>query len=354
MANNQCVLITGCAGLIGSEAVRKFHSLGYEVIGIDNLSRKKYFGDEGNSAGTLDEFFDLEGFHFYSTDITNYSELDSIFSRNKNRIVLVVHTASLPAHESCDKKPKLAFEVNVGGTVNLLECVREHSPNAKFIFLSSSKIYGNAHSSLTYIEKEKRFDFGEGIALWNGIPENYPITNGDSVLGSTKLAADIMVQEYANNYGITTSIWRPGCLTGSSAAGTTEHSYLSYLTRCAVEKKSYCIYGFGGKQVRSIWNSKDVLEALTLWFKKPKKELSIFNIDGSRFSNCSVLEAIDIIQEYTGEEMKITFGPQRKNDHKHWIGSSKLFLKEYPEYKWRYTLEDTIHELIDGWREKLK
>lgn len=350
------VIITGCAGLIGSECVKKFHSLGYEIVGIDNYSRGKYFGEKGNSARTIDEFFNMKRFNFYSADISNHSAVDEIFKQYSGRTVLVIHTASLPAHTTCDENPFLAYSVNVSGTVNILEGIKTYCHCANFIFCSSSKVYGNRHSKEEGLKKvEKRFDFKKRHPLYGGIPEEWnPDADDRSILGSTKLAADVMCQQYSQTYGITTSIWRPGCLSGENHAGTTQHGFLSYLTRCALERKKYTIFGYGGYQTRDNWHSSDMINAFDMWFRKPKRELSIYNIGGSRFSNCSVLEAIDIIQEYIGNKMNIEINnTPRKADHKFFIGSSKRFLSDYPEYKWKYNSEDIIHRLCDSWKEKL-
>ena len=347
-------LVTGCAGLIGSEVVRKFHDNGYHVVGIDNGGRRSYFGDSGSSVATIEDFFDLKEFEYFSNDITDVTAIESIFQSYSNRVGIVIHAASLPAHTTCNENPYLAYSVNVTGTFNVLEATRKYCPAATFIFCSSSKVYVNRHSSETYMEYDKRYDFSQGHPLYEGIPETWnPDCDDRSMLGSTKLAADVLCQQYALTYGINMMISRPGTLTGPSHAGVKEHGFLSYLTRCGVEKKNYTIFGYKGKQVRSVWHASDMVEAFRQFIKKPKN-LGIYNIDGSRHSNVSTLEAIDIIQEHTGNRMKIKYvNKTREADHRFFIGNSKKFLEDYPKYEWTYNVEEIIKELCDSWKRKL-
>lgn len=347
-------LVTGCLGLIGSEAVRQFHAEGYKVVGIDNNSRKSFFGEEGNNETTLDDFFDLREFEFIPADLRNYDAIKSVFETYGTSIEIVIHTASLPAHDTCDLNPYLAYSVNVTGTFNVLELTKIFCPNALFIFTSSSKVYGNRHSSLDYIELDTRYDFDKNHELYDGIPETWnPDSDDRSMLGSTKLAADVLCQQFALTYGIRMGIWRPGTLTAPAHAGTMQHGFLSYLTKCAITKTPYIINGYNKKQLRDVWHSYDVVNAFKLFVRNPK-QLGIWNIGGSRHSNVSMMEAINVIEEYTGEKMNIEYNPQpRKADHLIWIGSANKFLKDYPSYTWKYTVEEIIKELVDNWKVKL-
>lgn len=350
------IIVTGAAGLIGSECVKRFHSYGYYVVGIDNNSRKKFFGETGSTESTLDEFLDQPRFTLLSIDITDYDCLKKVFEEYHCNITAVIHTAALPAHQTCDADPLKAFHVNVTGTVNILECMRKFSPAARFQFISSSKVYGNRHSDIPFIELDTRYDLPEAHELYNGIPETWnPDQDDRSFLGSTKLAADAMVQQYALTHGIRSTIWRPGCLVGPNHRGVEAHGFLSYLTRCGVSGKEYTVHGYNMKQVRDNWHASDMVRAFAMTIENPKAPiLAIYNIGGSRFSNCSMKEAIDLTERFTGKKMNVAYSDEpRKADHKWFIGDARKFLADYPMYKWEFGTEKIIEELVKNWQKEL-
>ena len=350
---SSCVVVTGVLGLVGSAAAKRFLAEGFSVVGIDNDSRRTFFGEEGSTMEVLDDFIDVKGFSFYRADLRNVSAIQDVFSEHALKIAAVIHTASLPAHETCDQNPRLAFDVNVTGTVNILEAVREYCPSATLIFTSSSKVWGCRHNLLPYIEHEKRYDLPKNHPYYSGIPEPHNNDRDErSFLGTTKLAADVLCQEYAYKFGIPTTIFRPVCLTGPNHKGTEAHGFLSYLTRCAIMEKPYQIYGYKGKQVRCNWHVKDMVAAFSMVVQDPSP-LQVFNVGGSRHSNCSTLEAIDIINEHIGRRMKWEYRETpRAADHLWAIGSADAFLKRYPKYRWMYGTEDIIHELLDAWQHR--
>ncbi len=349
--NAPVVLITGALGLVGSAAAKRFLAEGYHVVGVDNDSRKTFFGDEGSTMEVLDDFIDQKGFSFYRSDLRNVSAIQDIFNDHGRNTVAVIHTASLPAHETCDLNPRLAFDVNVAGTVNILEAMRAYGSSATLIFTSSSKVWGCRHNALPYLEHPLRYDLPPEHPYYNGIPEKYNNDHDErSFLGTTKLAADVLCQEYAYKFGIPTTIFRPVCLTGPNHKGTEAHGFLSYLTRCAIMEKPYVVYGYKGKQVRCNWHVKDMVNAFSLVIRDPSP-LQIFNVGGSRHSNCSTLEAIEVINEHIGRRMKWEYrDTPRTADHLWAVGSSEAFLARYPTYQWKYGTEDIIRELLDAWQ----
>lgn len=341
-------LITGSAGLIGSEAVKFFAAQGLDVIGIDNNMRKVFFGENACTEWNLAALQrQVASYTHYSCDIRDENALAKIFQQYRRDISVIIHAAAQPSHDWAAIEPHTDFTVNAMGTLNLLELTRQHCPNASFIFLSTNKVYGDLPNYLPLVEKSTRWEIDESHPYFGvGIDENMSIDqNKHSLFGVSKAAADLMVQEYGRYFGMKTVCFRGGCLTGPAHSGTRLHGFLSYLMRCNVGHQPYTIYGYLGKQVRDNIHSADLVSALWHYFKAPR-EAAVYNIGGGPLSHCSVLEAISLCQEITGEEMIANYDEQNRiGDHIWWISDVRKFQQDYPEWKYRYTLKNILEEI---------
>jgi len=346
-----CVIITGSNGLIGSEAVRFFAEKSFQVIGIDNDMRKQFFGEEAstdwNRKSLLEE---VESYAHYSVDIRDKKEIESIFSKYGGDIKLVLHAAAQPSHDWAARDPLMDFTVNANGTLTLLESTRLFCPEAVFIFTSTNKVYGDLANSLPLFEQEKRWEIDEKHKFFKyGIDESMSIDNSrHSLFGASKAAADIMVQEYGKYFGMKTGIFRGGCLTGPAHSGTALHGFLAYLMKCAINKTPYTVFGYKCKQVRDNIHSFDLVNALWHFFKNPQNG-EVFNIGGSRFSNCSMLEAIEICEEITGNKINWSYDEtNRVGDHIWWISDVSKFKHLYPEWDFKYNITDILNQIFHG------
>jgi CDP-paratose 2-epimerase len=284
------VLVTGSGGLIGSEAVEFYDSCGHEVHGIDNNMRKLFFGDKGDTLWNLQRLQETtNNYSHYEMDIRDRDALMGLF-RSK-RFDLVIHCAAQPSHDRAKDIPRLDFEVNAVGTLNLLEACRLASPEAVFIFMSTNKVYGDAPNEIPFIETETRFDYARPED-YEGISEECRIDRSThSLFGVSKVAADVMVQEYGRYFGMKTGVFRGGCLTGSYHSGVELHGFLNYLVNVAITGKEYTIFGYKGKQVRDNLHSYDVIQAFEA-FRKRGMPGKVYNLGGGRDNSISVLEAI--------------------------------------------------------------
>jgi CDP-paratose 2-epimerase len=342
-------LITGASGLIGSEAAEYFSTKFDEIIGIDNDFRKYFFGENAsnikNSELTKKNF---TNFVLYNTDIRNYDELEKIFIANKNKINLIIHTAAQPSHDWASKEPLTDYNINSTGTLYLLELTRKYCPDAVFIYTSTNKVYGSNPNKLPFIELEKRWELPKDDYYYNGINETLSIDNTThSLFGCSKLAADLYVQEYARYFGIKTTTFRFSCLTGGRHNGAELHGFLNYLVKCILNENEYKIFGYKGKQVRCNIHSFDVVRAFDEVYQNPKIG-EIYNLGGGRNSNCSILEAIEIIQNYTKKVAKyIYINENRIGDHIWYISDNTKFLNDYPNWKITYNIDDIIKDIIN-------
>lgn len=341
------ILITGCGGLIGSEAVNFFISKGFYVIGLDNNMREYFFGKGGSVKPEIEKLNLLPNFKFYSIDIRNYNELENIFSENK--IECVIHTAAQPSHDWAVREPFTDYNVNSTATLNLLELTRKYSFNSPFIFVSTSKVYGDNPNRLSFIELESRYDLNQDDINYKGLTEKFSVDGAiHSLFGCSKLSADLYVQEYGKYFGMKTVCFRPGCLTGSRHKGVELHGFLNYLVKCNLTKTEYNIFGYNGKQVRCNINSIDLVNAFYEFYLSPKSG-EVYNIGGNRKSNCSLIEAIKITENFTGNKTKTNYiDTPRIGDHIWWISDTSKFENDYPNWKVKYTTEDLIKEIIEG------
>jgi CDP-paratose 2-epimerase len=347
------IIVTGSAGLIGSETVRRFSKNAARVVGIDNDMRAKFFGEEASTGKIRDDLIaNIRGYEHRNIDIRDATAITELFKQHRGKIGAVVHTAAQPSHDWAAREPQIDFTVNANGTLNLLEAARNFCPEAPFIFTSTNKVYGDTPNRLPLRELEKRWEIEPGHEYEPGISESMSIDyTTHSLFGASKAAADLLVQEYGRYFGMPTAAFRGGCLTGPAHAGTELHGFLSYLMICAVSGRPYRVFGYKGKQVRDNIHSFDLVEAFAEFIGAPRAG-EVYNIGGGRHSNCSMLEAIDFCEEISGR--KLNWGYEDKNrigDHIWWISDVRKFQNHYPKWKFRYDLReilDEIHHAVAG------
>jgi CDP-paratose 2-epimerase len=353
----ETVIITGSSGLIGSEAVRFFSGKGMRVIGIDNDMRREFFGDEASTDWNrklLQE--ECKEFHHYSLDIRSEKEMERVFSEYGNEVNLVVHAAAQPSHDWAAKDPIKDFSVNANGTLVLLEMARRFCPDTVFIYLSTNKVYGDTPNFLPLKELETRWELDPAHAFYEkGIDETMSLDNSShSLFGVSKASADLLVQEYGRYFGLKTACFRGGCLTGSRHSGTELHGFLSYLMRCTLQKKPYTIFGYKGKQVRDNIHSVDLVNALYQFYKKPGTA-RVYNIGGGRYSNSSMIEAIKICEDISGNKLSSSYvEDNRIGDHIWWVSDVSRFKADFPEWKYQYDMHRIMQEIYDGLCQRLR
>lgn len=349
-------IITGSAGLIGSEASKHFAAQGLDIIGIDNDMRRVFFGDEASTAWNRQKLESgLSNYKHLSVDIRNREEIDALFKEHGSEIKLIVHTAAQPSHDWAARDPHMDFTVNANGTLNLLQATRDHCPEAVFIFTSTNKVYGDTPNNLPLIELETRWEIDESHDYYRGIPETMSIDHcKHSLFGASKVAADVLVQEYGRYFGMKTACFRGGCLTGPSHSGAELHGFLSYLMRCACSGREYNIFGYKGKQVRDNIHSADLIAAFDAFFKSPRSA-EVYNIGGGRHSNCSMLEAIRMSEDITGNEFRSTYvEDNRSGDHIWYISDLARFKEHYPNWELKYDVKGILQEIYDNNIERWK
>lgn len=348
-------IITGSSGLIGSEASKFFHAQGFDVVGIDNNMREYFFGRDGSVTWNTRALKDsLPRFVHYSSDIRDRESMRTIFRKYGKRISVVIHAAAQPSHDWAAKEPITDFEVNAMGTLILLEAVREYCPDAPFIFTSTNKVYGDTPNLLPLVETNTRWEIDEAHPFFeHGIDESMTIDNSKhSVFGASKVAADVMTQEYGRYFGLKTGVFRGGCLTGPAHSGAKLHGFLAYLIKCVVTGTPYTIFGYKGKQVRDNIHSNDLVRAFWSFYQEPRSG-AVYNMGGGRYSNCSVLEAISVAQEAAGEELSYSLSNDaREGDHIWWVSDTRRFQNDYPEWQYEYDLRTIIGEMVDATKEK--
>ena len=337
------ILITGSNGLIGSECVYFFLKKGYKVIGIDNNLRCYFFNLEPKIS------IENEYYTHFNVDIRNYNDLEKIFIDYSSDISCIIHAAAQPSHDWAVKEPFTDFNVNVTGTLNLLELFRKYCSESVFIFTSTNKVYGDKSNSIDFLELETRYEVDSQSKYFNGIDENFSIDNSKhSLFGCSKLSADIYVQEYGKYFGLNTVVFRGGCLTGSKQNGAELHGFLNYLTKCNIEEKKYKIIGYNGKQVRDNIHSSDLVNAFYEVYLNPKKGV-VYNIGGGRESNCSILEATKIIENKTKIPFNLEYiDSPRIGDHQWWISDISKFKKDYPNWSLTKNIDTIIDEIIEN------
>jgi CDP-paratose 2-epimerase len=348
-------VITGSSGLIGSEAALYFGALGLDVVGIDNDMRSAFFGADASTDWNrrrVQETLQKRYFH-HDLDIRDRDAILAILRRYGRAVELVIHAAAQPSHDWAAREPFVDFDINAVGTLNLLEAVRLHADPATFIFTSTNKVYGDRPNSLPLHELETRWEIDPDHTYWNGIREDMSIDDClHSLFGASKVAADVLVQEYGRYYGLRTACFRGGTLTGPHHSAAELHGFLAYVMRCVMTGTPYTVYGYKGKQVRDAIHSEDLIRAFHEFFKAPRVA-EVYNIGGGRFSNASVIEAIALAQEIEGEELSWTYeDANRIGDHIWWIGDNGRFESHYAEWSLEYDVRRILEEIRDANRDR--
>lgn len=343
-------IVSGSGGLIGGETIEFFASKFDKIIGIDNNMRQYFFGEEASTDWNVVRLKNtIHNYTHYNADIREFSQLEKIFKEYGSDVELIVHTAAQPSHDWAAKEPFTDFGVNANGTLNMLECTRLYCPKAVFIFTSTNKVYGDNPNYLPLVELETRWEIDETHPYFkNGIDENMSLDHTKhSIFGASKVAADIMVQEYGKYFGMNTGVFRGGCLTGPKHSGTQLHGFLSYLMKCAIFKTPYTIFGYKGKQVRDNIHSADLVNMFWHYYQTPKQG-EAYNAGGSRFSNCSMMEAINICEEITGNKMNYTYTEtNRIGDHIWYISDVSKFKNDFPGWDFKYNLKDILVQIYN-------
>lgn len=352
----EVILITGSAGLVGSEAVRFFSQKGFKVVGIDNDMRKVFFGEDASTAWCRKALeADIPEYEHYNTDIRDNKEIEVIMNKYGTDIKAIIHTAAQPSHDWAAKDPSTDFSVNAQGTLVMLENTHKYCPNACFIFTSTNKVYGDRPNTLPLVELESRWEIDCRHPYYDhGIDETMSIDRSThSFFGASKVAADILVQEYGLYFGMKTACFRGGCITGPLHSGAMLHGFLSYLVKCAITGETYNILGYKGKQVRDNIHSYDLVNMFWHFYQNPR-EGEVYNVGGGRHSNCSILEAISICEELSGKRMNYTYSDKNRiGDHIWWISDVRKYKSHTPDWFYKYDLRKIIEEIFKSYSTRL-
>lgn len=355
MAN--VVLITGSAGLIGSESARFFTARGYRVVGIDNDMRRYLFGPEASTDWNRHRLTaELADYRHVDIDIRDQAAMTELFEEIGGRVCLIVHTAAQPSHDWAAKEPFTDFTINANGTLVLLELCRKFCSDAPFIFTSTNKVYGDRPNHLPLVELETRWELDKAHPFHaRGIDETMSIDQTmHSLFGASKVAADVLVQEYGRYFNLKTGVFRGGCLTGPSHSGTALHGFLAYLMKCTVTGETYTVLGYNGKQVRDNIHSNDLVNAFWHFFENPRSG-EVYNIGGGRASNCSMLEAINLCEVISGSKLNYSYDEtNRMGDHIWWVSDTSRFETHYPDWSISYGIDQILEEIFafnqDRWK----
>jgi CDP-paratose 2-epimerase len=344
------VVITGSGGLIGAQAVRWFAGRAERVIGIDNDMRAYFFGDEASTRWAVADLGrSVPNFVHVDADIRDRERIAAVFAEHSSDIELVIHTAAQPSHDWAATEPFTDFDVNAGGTLNLLEQTRRHCPSATFVFTSTNKVYGDTPNRLPLVETSTRWTLDESHP-WaeHGIPEEMSLDQTThSLFGASKVAADVMVQEYGRYFGMNTGVFRGGCLTGPGHSGAPLHGFLAYLMKCTATGRPYSVLGYKGKQVRDNIHADDLVRAFDAFHAAPRSG-EAYNLGGGPTVNCSMLEAIDLCQRIAGRELRHTYVDENRiGDHIWWVSDIRKFREHYPSWSLQYDLEGILRDIHD-------
>jgi CDP-paratose 2-epimerase len=339
------VLVTGSGGLIGSEAVRFFLNSGNTVWGIDNNMRSRFFGSQGSVVNVIRSLSSLDSYTHLWIDITERDLVDKSFKEISPDVV--IHCAAQPSHDKAADIPILDFDVNARGTIILLEAFRNYcNKDAVFIHMSTNKVYGDGPNKVPLVELESRWEYDDNLR-GIGISEDFSIDNClHSLFGASKVAADVIAQEYGKYFGLNVGIFRGGCLTGPQHAGVELHGFLSYIVKCAMSEKSYTVFGHGGKQVRDQIHSSDVIDVFNCFIENPKKG-EVYNLGGGYDNSASILEVISMIEDISGKRLDYSMSnSHRAGDHICYYTNLSKIKNHFPNWKITRTLRDIISEMI--------
>ncbi|MGF1597360.1 MAG: NAD-dependent epimerase/dehydratase family protein [Acidimicrobiales bacterium] len=344
----EIAIVTGSGGLIGAQAVRFFSNEFDLIVGVDNDMRAYYFGPEASTDWAVEEHRrTLANYRHHELDIRDRGGIDRLFAEHGTDISLVVHTAAQPSHDWAASEPVTDFEVNATGTLNLLEATRHHAPDAVFIFTSTNKVYGDTPNRLPLLELDQRWELDPGHEWYDhGIPEEMSLDNSlHSLFGASKVAADVLCQEYGRYFGLRTGTFRGGCLTGPGHSGAQLHGFLAYLMKCTTTGEPYTVFGYKGKQVRDNIHADDLVNAFDIFRRQPRAG-EAYNIGGGRAANCSMLEAIDLCQEIAGRELAWNYtDDNRIGDHIWWVSDTRKFSDHFPAFKLQYDIDGILRDI---------
>jgi CDP-paratose 2-epimerase len=350
--NIRKALVTGSCGLIGSEVAIFFSRAGYQITGIDSNHRAVFFGPEGDTAWSLERLRrEIRGYRHEATDIRDRERVLALVAEIRPDVI--VHTAAQPSHDRAAAIPFLDFEVNAVGTLNLLEAARRHCPESPFLFTSTNKVYGDRPNTIALRELETRWDYGNA-AFERGIAEDFPIDQSKhSIFGASKVAADVMVQEYGRYFNMPTCCLRGGCLTGPNHSGVELHGFLSYLIKCNLEGREYKVYGYKGKQVRDNIHSEDVARFLYAFAQAPRVA-EVYNLGGGKGNSCSILEAFRKVESITGKPMQWRYVEENRiGDHICYYSDLRKMRAHYPAWDITKTLDHIFEEIAESWMARL-
>jgi CDP-paratose 2-epimerase len=343
-------IVTGSGGLIGSAAVRRFVQEGFDVIGVENDMRARFFGPEASTAANTRQLTAAyDTFDAVELDIRDREGVERLFAAHAGALELVVHTAAQPSHDWAASDPHTDFTVNANGTLNLLQAAREHAPEATFVFTSTNKVYGDLPNQLPLVEHAQRLELPEDHRWHGGIDTTMSIDRSmHSLFGASKAAADLLVQEYGRYFEMPTVCFRGGCLTGPQHAGAQLHGFLAYLMKCVVTGTPYTVFGYDGKQVRDNIHCDDVVSAFAAFHANPRPA-AVYNLGGGRASNVSMLEAIALSEQIAGRELDWTLSEQaRMGDHRWWVSDLAAFEADYPDWSLTYDVPAVLREIHDA------
>lgn len=345
------ILITGSSGLIGSEVAIHFAKLGWKIHGVDNNQRAVFFGPQGDTRWNQNRLIkEIAGFTHHELDIRNRPAVLQLLADLKPNAI--VHTAAQPSHDRAASIPFDDFDTNATGTLNLLEAVRGVCPESPFVHMSTNKVYGDRPNGIAMKELSTRWDYDDAT-YENGIAETFSIDQSKhSLFGASKVAADIMVQEYGRYFGIPTCCLRGGCLTGPNHCGVELHGFLSYLVKCNLEKRMYSIFGYKGKQVRDNIHSLDVARFMEQFIESPRCG-EVYNLGGGKSNSCSILEAFQIVESYTGNAQVFKYDEtNRIGDHICYYSDLRKMKSHYPEWDISVNLTQTIEQIVLAWKQR--
>jgi CDP-paratose 2-epimerase len=345
------LIVTGSSGLIGSEVCVYFHNQGWQIHGVDNNQRAVFFGPQGDTRWNQKRLEEsLPDFKHHEVDIRDRERILNLIGQIKPDAV--VHAAAQPSHDRAADIPFADFDTNAVGTLNLLEALRKFDTGIPFVYLSTNKVYGDAPNRIKMKELETRWDYA-GEEYDNGIPESFTIDQSKhSLFGASKVAADIMVQEYGRYFDMPTTCLRGGCLTGPNHSGVELHGFLSYLIKCNVEAKKYTVFGYKGKQVRDNIHSLDVARFIDGFIKAPRIA-EVYNLGGGKNNTCSIIEAFKIVESFTGKEMVYEYSDKnREGDHICYYSDLRKMKSHYPGWDITKSLNDTIKEIVENWKKR--
>ncbi len=342
-------LITGSCGLVGSESALFFSKKGFEIVGIENNARRFFFGKDGDTGWIKSRLKkSINKYYHYNIDIRSLDLLEKVFKKYGKKISLIIHSAAQPSHDWAKTRPFIDFDINAKGTLNLLELNKRYCPETPFIFMSTNKVYGDNPNLLPLKEKKSRWEINSNHKYYKGIDESMSIDRcTHSFFGASKAYADLVVQEYGKNIGLKTACFRAGCITGPNHSGAKLHGFLSYLVKVSLKKKKYTLIGYKGKQVRDNIHSEDLVECFWEFFKRPKRG-AVYNTGGGRYSNCSIIEALNLVEKFANIRIKKKFLKQnRVGDHIWYVSSMKKFKKDFPNWRQKYSTKKIIKQLIN-------